>query len=61
MHSCTTRTYIEMGRTANMRTGDAFRVNLHLTFTFNNSTVHGTPPKHLYLRAGPLNFWRILG
>src|SRR6266702_866714 len=39
-----------------IRTSDLFRVNLHLTFTFNNLTAHGIPPKHLYLRVSRLNF-----
>jgi len=43
----------ELGR---VRNNDLFRVNLHLTFTFNNLTAHGIPPKHLYLRVSRLNF-----
>ena len=38
------------------RLEDLFRVNLHLTFTFNDLTAHGIPPKHLYLRVSRLNF-----
>ena len=44
------------GRHDWIRTNDLFRVNLHLTFTFNNLTAHGIPPKHLYLRGSRLSF-----
>jgi hypothetical protein len=44
------------GRHDWIRTSDLFRVNLHLTFTFNDLTAHGIPPKHLYLRVSRLNF-----
>jgi len=39
------------GRHDWIRTSDLFRVNRHLTFTFNHLTAHGIPPKHLYLRV----------
>jgi hypothetical protein len=45
-----------IGRHDWIRTSDLFRVNLHLTFTFNNLTAHGIPPKHLYLRVSRSNF-----
>jgi hypothetical protein len=35
---------------------DLFRVNLHLTFTVNNLTADGIPPKHLYLRVSRPKF-----
>ena len=35
---------------------DLCRVNLHLTFTFNNIAAHGIPPKHLYARVSRLSF-----
>ena len=44
------------GRHDWIRTNDLFRVNLHLTFTFNNLTAHGIPPKHLYSRAKRMSF-----
>ena len=47
---------INNGRHDWIRTSDLFRVNLHLTFTSNNLTAHGIPPKHLYLRGSRLSF-----